>query len=306
MLLQPSAINIRPESRTVLITGASTGIGQCCAITLAGQGFTVFAGVRNPEDADRLALFNPAILPIRLDVTEPDSILEAQRQIQAMLPEGKGLNGLVNNAGIAVCGPLECVPIEDLRKQLEVNVLGPVAVTQAFLPLLRHERGRVVNMGSIAGLNALPFAGPYSASKFALESLTDALRVELQPWGIEVAIIEPGTIATPIWEKSLKATTEMYAQPESGATSSSLALYEPALDMIRKAALRSAQRGIPPEHVAQAVLHALCAPKPKTRYLVGKDAQFRRILRWVPDRLKDALITRKIGLPGKHSQSHST
>lgn len=293
-----SCTRLRPDTSAILITGTSTGIGQCCAMLLAKKGMTVFGGVRSTEDADQLAKFNPSITPVLLDVTEATSIQQALETIQAALPPGKGLNGLVNNAGIAVGGPLEAVAIADLRRQLEVNVVGQIAVTQTFLPLLRQARGRIVNMGSIAGLNALPFVGPYSASKFALESLTDALRVELQPWGIEVAIIEPGAIATPIWEKSLKATQESSRQ----FAPSILDLYGPALEMIRKATLRSAQRGIPAEMVAEAVLHALTATKPKTRYLVGKDAQLRHILRWIPDRLKDFLITQKIGLPAKASR----
>lgn len=284
-----------PE-KTVLITGASTGIGACCARVLAHMGWRVFAGVRALKDASHLQSDYARTIPVLLDVTDEASIRAAQHTIETHL-NGQPLDALVNNAGIAVGGPLEFVPIAQLRHQLEVNVVGQIAVCQAFIPLLRKGRGRIINMGSIAGLNALPFVGPYSASKFALESLTDALRVELQPWGIEVAIIEPGAIATPIWEKSLH-TTEAATRL---LPADLLDLYGRALEAIRKATLRSSQRGIPPERVAEAVVHALTSPRPRTRYLVGRDAQLRHILCWVPDRLKDWLITRKVNLPHKLS-----
>lgn len=291
------ALNYRTSGSSVVISGASTGIGACCAITLAKLGWQVFAGVRNLEDAKPLQQAHTNIQAVLLDVTNEASILACREQVEQAL-NGKPLHGLVNNAGIAVGGPLEFVPIDNLRRQLEVNVIGQIAVSQAFIPLLRQGAGRIVNMGSIAGLNALPFIGPYSASKFALESLTDALRVELQPWGIEVSIIEPGAIATPIWEKSLQAAEEAARQLPTEI----IQLYGPALECIRKATLRSAQRGIPPEQVAEAVVHALTAHQPRTRYLVGKDAQLRHILCWIPDRLKDWLITRKVGLPAKYSR----
>lgn len=282
---------------TVLVTGASTGIGACCAKVLSERGWRVFAGVRALSDASHLQVSGSRIVPIQLDITDENSIQTAFITVENNL-NGQPLQGLVNNAGIAVGGPLEFVPIDQLRRQLEVNVIGQIAVCQAFIPLLRKGPGRIVNMGSIAGLNALPFVGPYSASKFALESLTDALRLELQPWGIEVAIIEPGAIATPIWKKSLSAAEAASQHLPVEMTD----LYGPALEAIRGATLRSAQRGIPPERVADAVVHALTANRPRTRYLVGKDAQLRHVLAWVPDRLKDWLITRKVGLPRKNSR----
>jgi NAD(P)-dependent dehydrogenase (short-subunit alcohol dehydrogenase family) len=190
------------NDKTVVITGASTGIGAACAWHLDRLGFTVLAGVRRMEDGEALkAQASTRLQPIILDVTDTKSIEEA-RQVVAELVGARGVAGLVNNAGIAVAGPLETVPIADLRRQFEVNVIGQVAVTQAFLPLLRRGRGRIVNMGSIAGRAAMPVMGPYSASKFALEALTDALRLEVQQWGIQVSIVEPGAIATPIWTKS--------------------------------------------------------------------------------------------------------
>src|SRR5215475_8847089 len=195
----------RTSAPAVVITGASTGIGAACARFLADRGFQVFAGVRNRQAGEALTTGRTARLtPIYLDVTEERSIQEAAELITRRVGD-VGLAGLVNNAGIAIGSPLEVIPIDLLRRQFEVNVFGQIAVTQAFLPLLRKGHGRIVNMGSIAGRATIPLMGPYSASKFALEALTNALRLELQPWGIPVSVIEPGATATPIWEKSINA-----------------------------------------------------------------------------------------------------
>jgi NAD(P)-dependent dehydrogenase (short-subunit alcohol dehydrogenase family) len=193
---------------------------------------------------------------------------------------------------------LEFIPIEALRHQMEINVIGHIAVTQAFLPLIRQKQGRIVNIGSIAGLNALPFVGPYSASKFALEAITDAMRIELQPWGIHVSIIEPGSISTPIWTKSIAAAEQQAKQLPPACTD----LYGDALNVLRQATLRSAQRGVSPQLVAEAITHALTAKKPRTRYLIGQDARLRQRLAWLPDRIRDWLITHKIGFPHRNSK----
>src|SRR5574341_29762 len=178
----------------IVITGASTGIGEACALYLDELGYRVFAGVRRPSDGETLkAKASARLTPVVMDVTDVASIDRAVETVKQAVGS-VGLAGLVNNAGIGVGGPLEVVPLADLRKQFEVNVIGQVAVTQAFLPLLRQGRGRIVNMGSIAGRVVMPFMGPYSASKFALEALTDAMRLEFQPWGIQVSIVEPGAI----------------------------------------------------------------------------------------------------------------
>jgi NAD(P)-dependent dehydrogenase (short-subunit alcohol dehydrogenase family) len=202
----------------------------------------------------------------------------------------------VNNAGTAVGGPLEFLPLSEIRKQFDVNVFGQIAVTQAFLPLLRKARGRIVNMGSIAGRAAFPFIGPYSASKYALEAFTDALRIELLPWGISVSVIEPGDVATPIWKKSLAAAQRTLQSLPSQAVD----LYGPSLEAVTRAAEKAAAAGIDPGHVARAVAHALTAENPKTRYLVGSGARLRAFLKKIlPDRLFDRLIIRAIGLPGR-------
>ena len=281
-------------SRYVLITGASTGLGAACALGCAERDMTVFAGVRNLAASDALqARGGAAIIPVQLDVTDADSIKNAA-DVVARHVGAAGLAGLVNNAGIAIGSPLELIPLEQLRRQLEVNVVGQIAVTQAMLPLLRRARGRIVNMGSIAGRGTIPMMGPYSASKHALEALTDALRLELYPWGIDVSIIEPGAIATPIWEKSMQVSSEI----ESALPMEGKQLYQSTADRIRDRVGLSARRAIPTDAVVQAVLHALTAKRPKTRYLVGRDAKVRALmLRWLPDRLQDWILKKVLKLP---------
>ncbi len=270
----------------MVITGASTGIGAACATHLRGLGFRIFGGVRKPEDAERLR--SAGAEPLTIDVTDADSIRSAASQLG-----DAPLAGLVNNAGVAVAGPVEFVPIEELRHQLEVNVIGQVAVTQAFLPALRRARGRVVNIGSIGGRVALPLLSPYAASKFALEAITDSLRRELRPWGMHVSIVEPGAVATPIWDKSRAANEEVASRmpPES------LELYGKLIDRIRTETIGLGETGTPPIKVAEAVAHALTASRPKTRYLVGSEAKSRaRAAALLPDRVFDALIARTLGI----------
>ena len=275
------------DQMTVVVTGASTGIGAACALDCAGRGMTVFAGVRDPRAGEALAAKGgPSIIPIMLDVTDEPSIARSAEVVQRAVGAA-GLGGLVNNAGIVIGSPLEVIPLSQLRKQLEVNVIGQIAVTQAFLPLLRRGRGRIVNMGSIAGRGTIPLLGPYSASKYALEALTDALRMELRPWGIQVSIIEPGAIATPIWDKSTKEAENL----EASASEEAKALYGEAVIRIREAIAQAAQRAIPPDAVVQAVHHALTAARPRTRYLVGTDAKLRAwMVKWLPDRVQDRLL----------------
>lgn len=280
--------------RAIVITGASTGIGAACAWHLDQLGFTVFAGVRRIEDGKAVkAQASGRLQPILLDVTDAASIERARQQVAALVGSA-GLAGLLNNAGIAVVGPLEAVPIADLRRQFEVNVIGQIAVTQAFLPLLRQGRGRIVNMGSIAGRASMPVMGPYSASKFALEALTDALRLEVQQWGIQVSIVEPGAIATPIWEKS-----GAKAEALETVTSEALkALYAGVTAGVRARVAEAAARAISPDAVSGAVVHALTASSPKTRYLVGRDAKIRALMiKLLPDRWSDRLMTWILNLP---------
>ena len=281
--------------RAVVITGASTGIGEACALRLDRHGWRVFAGVRKEADGERLKQqASDRFAPITIDVTAQASIKSAAEVVASAVGEA-GLAGLVNNAGITVPGPIEFLPIEELRRQLEVNTIGQIAVTQAFLPLIRKGHGRIVNMGSIGGRMATPFIGAYCASKFALEALTDSLRQELRPWDIGVSIVEPGSIATPIWEKGRAAADELEERLPQAARD----LYGDAIDAFRRAVDKRAGAGIPADEVAKAVEHALTAKRPKTRYLVGMDARLPAVLaKVVPDRARDGLIARNLGLPG--------
>ncbi|HNE32276.1 MAG TPA: SDR family oxidoreductase [Nitrospira sp.] len=277
----------------IVITGASTGIGAACARYLDGLGFTVWAGVRRKEDGEALARSTSARLRVLLlDVTDSDSITEASRTLTDALPEA-GLAGLVNNAGISVAGPLELLPIAEVRTQFEVNVIGALAVTQALLPLLRRARGRIVNISSIAGLAATPFLGAYCSSKFALEAMSDALRLELAPWGIAVALVEPGAIQSQIWQRATMSATRTLG----GVAPESLALYAQPLARMQDVMAGAAARAIPAEAVAQVVARALTVPSPRARYLVGKDARFRAVLKWLlPDSAQDRLLTWFLGL----------
>jgi NAD(P)-dependent dehydrogenase (short-subunit alcohol dehydrogenase family) len=272
------------SARAIVVTGASTGIGAACVADLAARDFTVFAGARTPAAVPADA--TGRVIPVRLDVTDPDSIAEAAALVTARVGTA-GLAGLVNNAGIVVSGPIEILPLEALRRQLEVNVVGQVAVTQAFLPLLRAARGRIVNMSSVAGRAVSPTLGAYAASKFALEAISDALRQELQPLGVHVAVIEPGAIATPIWRKSLVDADGQLGDLPAHVTS----LYGTVATRMRRMAERAAERAIPAAAVASAVHHALTAARPRTRYMIGADARLQVMVReWLPDRLGDAAV----------------
>jgi NAD(P)-dependent dehydrogenase (short-subunit alcohol dehydrogenase family) len=288
------AANSSRARGAVLVTGSSSGIGQACVLRLDRLGFRVFAAVRREADGQALASkASPALTPVICDVTDAAAITAARQAVEAAVGEA-GLAGLVNNAGIAIAGPLEILPLEEFRRQLEVNVTGQLAVTQAFLPLLRRARGRIVMMGSISGRLATPFIGAYSLSKFALEAMTDALRLELAAWGIEVSIIEPGSIATPIWEKSRKHSGEI----ARGIAPGRRELYHRHYEAMRAAAQQAADSGIAAAEVARVVEHALVAAKPKTRYLVGKDARLRgRLAKFIPDRLLDRMVAKHLGLP---------
>jgi len=270
----------------IVVTGASTGIGQACAMRLDKLGFRVYAGVRQQADGDALkSKASERLTPVLLDVTSEPSIARAVRVLG-----DAPLAGLVNNAGIVVAGPLELVPMELWRKQFEVNVLGQVAVTQAFLPLLRAGRGRIVNMGSVVGRCPVPYSSPYCSSKFALEGITDSLRMEMREWGIQVSIVEPGAIKTPIWDKSVAEANEALGKTPAPL----LELYRTALARITAFVAQTEKHASPPEDVVKAVEHALTSPKPKTRYVVGSDARLRMRLRLLPDRLIDSLILKKL------------
>jgi NAD(P)-dependent dehydrogenase (short-subunit alcohol dehydrogenase family) len=277
-----------PNAQAVLVTGTGKGIGTAVTERLVELGYTVYAGVRQQADADRWRTHSERVRPVLLDVTDATSIATATDVIRNTL-RPQSLIGVVNNAGIAVAGPLEFLPIPELRRQLEVNVIGQIAVTQAVLPMLRESRGRVINIGSIAGRSALPLTGAYAASKFAMEALTDSLRVELMPWGINVSIIEPGVIATPIWDTSLQHADEILQKLPRTA----IDYYGELIAAVRRRAKRGVG-GLPPRVVADAVVHALTAKRPRTRYLIGKDARTRALFQRLPDRMRDRLIARQL------------
>ena len=279
----------------VVVTGASTGIGQATATRLAAQGFVVFAGVRKSADAERLQTQSlPGLRPLMIDVADGESVKRAAAEVTEAVGNS-GLKGLVNNAGVSFGGPLEFQELDEIRAMFEVNVFGLIAVTQAFLALVRKGGGRIVNMSSVGGKISVPFVSAYSATKFGVEAISDALRVELRPWGIKVACIEPGSIATPLWERGF----EQFDKQVKNLTPEAIELYGDLIPRMRKLTERTANAGIPPARVADAVEHALTSPRPKTRYLVGNDASGQAVLRLLPDKGRDALLARVVGIRPK-------
>jgi NAD(P)-dependent dehydrogenase (short-subunit alcohol dehydrogenase family) len=276
-------MNNSNQGRSVLITGASTGIGRACALYLDALGWQVFAGVRRSRDAASLHReASDRLIAISLDVTDSRSIRNALKRVRDTVGKS-GLAGLVNNAGIPYGGPVEFLALKKVRGLFEVNFFGVIAVTQAFLPLLRLGHGRVVNMSSVGGMVSAPFVSPYSSSKFALEALTDSLRMELRPWHIQVSSVQPGAIDTPIWGKGGSVLNELiHSAPTDG-----LDLYGGA---IRGMQPRFQPHGIPTNAVSQAVAHALASPHPKTRYRIGFEGALVHVVSKLPDRLRDWLI----------------
>jgi NAD(P)-dependent dehydrogenase (short-subunit alcohol dehydrogenase family) len=279
--------------QAVVITGASSGIGRACALLLAREGFQVFAGVRRPEDGDKLAAeAGHRLIPLIIDVTDIASITAAVKDVTVRL-QGRGLGGLVNIAGIGVSGPLEYVTTAEVLRIFQVNVFGQLAVTQAFMPLIRKARGRIVNMSSVGAHLALPFGGVLTASKGAMGLMSDALRMELRPFGIRVCVVEPGAIRTPAAEKTLGDVEGVIRLlPTEGAR-----WYGDMLRAFTKRAYDTELNGSPPEVVARAVHHALTAARPRIRYTVGKGAKLLTIMpRLLPDRFLDIIRTRIFGL----------
>ena len=272
----------------IVVTGASTGIGAATAELLAHKGYRVYAGVRNDADAARLGALHEHIQPIRLEVTEAASIDAAARLVaDAGLP----LSGLVNNAGIAVGGPLELLPLDLLRRQYEVNVFGPVAVAQAFLPQLRKHRGRIVFVGSVSGRIAVPFIGAYSSSKFALRAIADVMRRELARAHVKVALVEPSNVKTPIWQKGRKSRDALLERLGPKVTEHYAHEFEALFRRIEDAE----RTGMPVERVTRAILHALTSPKPKAHYLVG--SRMASFVGTLPASIQDRLFSmRKRGV----------
>ena len=274
----------------VLVSGASTGIGHAISMHLAHNGYTVYAGVRKEGDRERLEAEHARIHPIILDVTVPADVTRA---VQTVREAGDTLAGLVNNAGIAVAGPLEFLPLDALRLQFEVNAIAPIAMAQAALPLLRESRGRIVNIGSIAGRLSAPFVGPYSASKAAIASLTDALRQELARFGIAVSLLEFASVRTPIWEKGRRGRDALIASMPPQAVS----LYGALADAVIAQTKVEEREGMDPHVIAATVLAALRAPKPRERYVIGRKAKIQAVAAMLPPSTRDRLVKRAMQLP---------
>ena len=280
------------RKKSVVITGVSTGIGWGTVKVLTDQGFHVFGSVRKTADADRLkAAFGEAFTPLLFDVTDAAAVQAGAREVEAALA-GAPLAGLVNNAGVAVAGPILYLPIDEWRQQLEVNLTGVVIATQAFAPLLGAggariaDPGRIVNISSVGGRNANPFMGPYCTTKFGLEGLSEAMRRELLPFGVDVIVVAPGAVATPIWDKADQTDTSRYANT----------VYAPALERLRQHMLSLGKSGLPPERIGEAIATALTAPKPKVRYVVTGSPLQVLMTEVLPKRVLDKAIGKRLGL----------
>ena len=273
---------------TVLVTGASTGIGRATALRLADRGWRVLAGVRREQDGEGLREAAAGQLePLILDVTDAGQIAAAAEAA------GDEVAGLVNNAGISVPGPVEFIPLDDFRRQLEVNLVAQVAVTQALMPSIRRAGGRIVFTGSIGARMPSPFLSAYGASKAGIAALAASLRQELRPWGIEVATVEPGAIATEIWRRGADEGAAVAERlPPEGRE-----LYARPLGAMGRISKAMAERAIPPERVAAVVERALTARRPRDRYLVGPDARIQALLvGLLPHRVVDRIVERQMGL----------
>jgi NAD(P)-dependent dehydrogenase (short-subunit alcohol dehydrogenase family) len=278
--------------RSVVITGASTGIGWATAKLLLKRGFRVFGSVRKAADADRLkSEFGANFTPLLFDVTDEAAVLASAREVRAAL-SGETLAGLVNNAGIAVAGPVLELSADDFRRQMEVNVIGPVIATQAFTPLLGSDselkgpKGRIVMISSVAGKTGNPLTAPYVTSKHAIEGLSESLRRELMLFGIDVIVVAPGAVKTPIWGKSEDVDISIYKNSP----------YLPALEKVRAFMQHLSKIGLPPEKIAERIAEALTAAHPKVRYAITPDPMRHLIAGWLPKRTVDGIMARRLGL----------
>lgn len=278
--------------KTAVVTGVSTGIGFGIAKVLIDNGFKVFGSVRKEADGARVKQqLGGAFEPLVFDVTDPKGISEAAEKVRASL-NGETLTGLVNNAGVAVAGPLLHLPLADFRQQIEVNLIGQVAVIQAFAPLLggdlalKGKPGRIVNISSVGGRNGSPFLAPYAASKFAIEGLSESLRRELTVLGIDVIVIAPGAVKSEIWGKAEQVDVTPYAKT----------VFASALNNIRSYMIKIGKNGLPPERIGKGVLDALTLAKPKVRYTITPDPFQNFLVNWLPKRMVDRLVTGQLGL----------
>jgi NAD(P)-dependent dehydrogenase (short-subunit alcohol dehydrogenase family) len=289
---------VRPIA-LALVTGASTGIGRATALRLAASGWTVLAGLRDLEAGERLERDAPAagaggrVIALSLDVTDAAQMAGAAELVEreASATSGGGLDALVNNAGVGMSGPLELVSAEELRRLFEVNTFAQLAVTQAMLPMLRRGRGRIVFVSSVGGRVAMAYSGAYAASKHALEAFADALRVELRDAGVQVALVEPGSVATPIWGKAREEVERASIPPDLQAQ------YGHVPAAMGRVIEKTARRGVTPELVAETIERALRARRMRARYLVGVDARAMLVAkRLLPDRVFDAVARLALGV----------
>jgi NAD(P)-dependent dehydrogenase (short-subunit alcohol dehydrogenase family) len=291
--INPQIINEGVSTmRSVVITGASTGIGWATAKLLLDRGFRVFGSVRKKADADRLkGEFGANFIPLLFDVTNRTAVLAAAGEVRAALG-GETLAGLVNNAGIAVAGPVLELSTDDFRRQMEVNVIGPIIATQAFGPLLGSDqqlkgpKGRIVMISSVAGKTGNPLSPAYSASKHAIEGLSESLRRELMLFGIDVIIVAPGAVKTPIWSKAEEVDISAYKNSP----------YFPALQKVRAFMLHLGEIGLPAEKIAECVHEGLTAAHPKVRYQITPDPMRHLITTMLPKRMVDRIIAKRLGL----------
>jgi NAD(P)-dependent dehydrogenase (short-subunit alcohol dehydrogenase family) len=278
--------------KSVVVTGVSTGIGWGCVKVLIANGFRVFGSVRKQADADRLSKeFGSNFAPLIFDVTDEAAVVKAAKQVEAAVG-GETLLGLINNAGIAVMGPLLNLKIAEFEHQLAVNLAGPLIVTQAFAPLLgagetrQGKPGRIVMISSVGGKNAMPFLGPYCASKFGLEGLSESLRRELMVFGVDVIVVAPGTVATPIWAKAEDVDVTPFADTA----------YAPAIGRLKRYMIANGEEGLAPERVGEIVRKALTAGRPKTRYTITPNPLQNLMALSLPKRVVDGVIARRLAL----------
>jgi len=285
------------EQKSVVVTGVSTGIGWGAAKVMTKAGFRVFGSVRKEEDAKRLsAEFGANFVPVIFDVLDEKAVRAAAATVRTAL-NGRKLFGLVNNAGIAVAGPITYIPVEEFRKQIDVNLTGVVIATQAFGPLLgvdpdlKGAPGRIVNISSVGGKTATPFLGPYNASKFGLEGLSESLRREMMFFGVDVIVIAPGAVATAIWGKTGENELARYANTP----------YATQLAKLQKFAAEQGRKGLKPERLGRAIMHALTTAKPKVRYTVTPEPFLNWMLNTLPKRMTDRMVAGRLGLLPKKS-----
>ena len=277
-------------SKTIVITGCSSGFGRLTALQLARQGWHVFGTVRKDDDKENLInaledVYKEHLTPVVCDITNTEQVAHLAQTVAAATPH---LNALLNNAGTAFAAPLELLSMEDLTAQFDINVVAQMRVTQALLPLLKSAKGTIINVSSVNGKISTPIVGAYAASKFALEAISDALRLELAPFGVRVVVIEPSSSPTNIWQTSMRRSLEKMELHREGEYAKLLITFEKLANVLSK-------RGFPPQRFVDTVVRILTSPKPRTRYVVPRSAAIDVTLRrFLPDRIFDMILRRSL------------